>query len=543
MPDSIGGSIGSPTQLSYRELETTAAAEMAKSMMKIVSDTVDLNFFLLDEGVRKYQAPANRPNLTSPLSSVRMATLSPTSTEQNWQAVYEQLKTGLPDGLQQLLGLTLEMPPDQRGAHVMVLDSMLQTTAKALVLLSIAAGTVDAESLPAMRAESNLAAPYLALASSVIVDRTLLREALNVLALVGPNDPHFSALSGYLGQYSNIALDMEEAVQVLQNPANFKDGMDKIADLATSVATLRNEFNALYGGAELGLLGSILASSANVTAALTLENRGAAAILLSLSMANVGLDDNKSQASAIGLGLASALSGISAALGQLFVPKEDVGSQQVLEQLGSTALAGAVLLGSLTYSQGLPIAGSDSNPEVRAEKSFAYSLALSLLGKMGVITNVARAIADATNLPPESQEKMASLLSTAALSLLIASAAKERDASSVEPLIADQREELKKGVEEAITVVTDKLTAGNIQGEDWATGSVFLQQTLIALNNGDGAAFLDAMNSMLGLAGTSNEKVLADMGSLADYAKSSMALLQDSADDAASNWTGIYSPA
>lgn len=525
------------------QLETTAAAEVAKSVMRIVSDTVDLNFFLLDEGVRKYQSPASRPNLTSPLSSVRVATTFANPSDQRWQAVYEQLKNTLPEGLQKLLAMTLELPVDQRGAHVMVLDALLQATAQSLVLLSAAADVIDADSLPAARAEANLFAPYVALVTGVFVDRMLLSEAFNFLSLVGPNDPNFTALAGYMGQFNAIASDVEAAAKILQDPTTFKDGVDKLGAAASTIAALSHDFDSLYGGSQLLLLGPILHASADVTAALCLEKGGAGALLISLAMANVALADDKSQASGLGLALAATLGGVSTVLGQLFVPKGDMGSQLVLNQLVTSALAGAILFGTLTYAQGLPIAAQDTQPEVRAEKVFAYGLALSLLSKMDVISSLAGGIAAATNLPAESQEKVGSLLSTAAMLLLIAAAAKGRDLASLEPLIADQRLDLKKGIEEAAALVSKGLTDGTLEGGNWEMSNVYLQQAAIALADGDGAAFIASMGSVLGLGGISNEGLLADISSLSDFAMSTLALLQASADEIASNCTGIYSPA
>lgn len=543
MSSNIGDSVGRSPQLSTRELETTAANEVAKSLMKIATDTVDLNFFLIDEGVRKYQSSAARPNLTSPLGSVRVATNPSTQSETNWQGTYEVLKKNLPENVQNLLNIALSLPVEQRGANLAVLDNVLQTFAKGLTLLSIATKATDSESLVALRAEANLVAPYVALGSTLRADKVLLAETLSLLSMLGPNYQNFNALSGYMSDFNNVALDIATVATIMQDPTSGTAGMEKLSEVAKDIGALSNKFDTQYGGGDLLLLGSMLHASQVITASLSLDNGQAASAIIALFIASTAIAETKSEAAPIGSSLSTTLNGITNAINEAFVSKGDVASRIALDQLVSNALAGAVILGGMTYRDGTGVSGNENDNDVRAQKNFAFSLMMSMMNGMNIISSFAAGLAEASNLPPDTKEKIGSMLATGALMLMIAAASKKEDPHSLEPLVRDLNDPLKKGVTEIANFVADGLMDGSIRGANWEHSNVYLQQATIALGHGDSAAFLDSMNSILALNHTSLSEIVSDISKFIDFGVSTSAMLKVSADEVASNCTGIYSPA
>lgn len=538
----IGDSVGAPPQLSPEQLAKTAATMLAKTTMHLVADTIDLNFFLLDEGVRKYQSPANTPLLSAPKLTVRMATTSEDQVDQRWQQVYENLVQNLPKEVAQLLTISLQLPPAQRGANLVVLDNLLQSTAQTLTWLGGASQVLDPESLAGVRAEENTLSPYVALGGSLQTSNVLLKSTLDMLSMLGPNYTHFNTISSYMSEFSQIATSMATAANILRQPENLEAGQRQFATLATDMANLASRFDSLASGSDLQLLSSLLHASAVINAAIGLESMGSAPLLMSLFMANLAFSDPKSDTSAVGGHLLASMQALSASMLEAFVHQDDTASKLMLENVINTALTAAVLYGAHYYQQE-PIQGSDSQPEVRAERSFAYSLNLLLLDKMGLISGTAEQLVATSRLDARSEEHATIWLSTAMTLFLILSAAKPHDPASVEPLIHDHKETLVKGFDQMAAFVSEGLQNGSIRGNNWEHSQVYIQQALIALSHDDSASVLDALDSILQLNGSNLNLLVDDIGKLIDYAEATQRSLQAGAEEAAKNSTSFYSPA
>lgn len=538
----VGGSLGSPTTLSYRELETTASVGVSKMAMKIVADTVDITFFLLDENLRKYETSSSRQSL-GPMTSTRVAGRSESPPDQSWRAVYEQLTKQLPVDVSTLLSLSLQMPLRDRGAHLIVLDNVLRNTAKTLILLGMAATPLNLESSAALLAATNIASPYVAIGSFLRSNRELLGGALALLESLGPNSRNYDTIVSYMTEYNSLSTALESAVVRLQDPKTSKEALVDIVATGAKIANLSDRYDRLYGADEMLLLGATLHAAKLATAALALENPGCAPLLISLSIATLALNDKESAISAIGGSLVGVNSHLASALSTAFLPQEALGSTLLLSQLLNATLMGAVIFGSLSSAQGFGLpALNPLQPEIAAEKNFAYGLVLSLLTESQALKTMGEKIADAVAVPEGMHHKMGDLFATTTLVFLIAAAADRNDPESIIPLIASQHDQLSKGVDSAALLLNDLLQEGKASGSEAEHLSVFLQQASIALHQDDSHAFLEAGNNILALTGSSSHEFLADLGKLSDFAISLQSLLTVSADEKIAN-TGLYSHA
>lgn len=511
---------GLPTQsnqAAYRPADS-AAIENAKANLKMATDTIDLNVFDLKE-TYKYNTTAGKPTL-APTGAVRIGGGLSDAADQKWLAAYEKLVESVRSDMKSVLSLAMELPLSQRGARIVVLDNLLQATAKAMVALSAATAPFDDDEMAALHADINLAGPYIALASAIRQDREILKEARTFLEEAGPNISSFNDLVFYLGEYNAISKEIHKAAIDLQDGSKNDDIIAQMRAATGDIAALSNNYDRLYGGNELQMLGASLHATKLTSAALAFENSGSGALLMSLALANIGLTDDKSELSITGHSFGSVLNGITQGLQKAFVSGEDSASKMLLGEILTASLIGSVLFGALTHDEGLGLAKGSGSKELVAEKNFAYGLALSMLTGSGSLDGLADVGTSMLNGDSTNNEKMGSFIATASLLFQISAAANKNDPSSLEPLIGDQQKTLSRGIDNIADFVKTGLLSGNLSGEVAENFNVFLQQGSIALQEGDHAGFLDALNSSLGLIGTSNDELLGDIGKLQDFSQS-----------------------
>jgi len=505
------------SQAAYRPPDS-AAVENAKANLKMASDTIDLNVFDLKE-TYKYNTTAGKPTL-APTGTVRLGEGLSEPTDQKWLEAYDNLVASLPSDMKSLLSLALELPLSQRGAHIVVLDNLLQATAKALVALSIATAPFDDNEIAALHADMNLAGPYIALASSIRQDKEVLQQARNFLEEAGPNIRNFDDLVSYLGQYNAISQEIQKTAIELSDSNKNEEIIAQMRALSGEVAALSDNYDRLYGGNELQILGASLHATSLTAAALAFDNPGSGALLMSLALANIGLTDTKSELSITGHSFESVLEGLNSGFQSAFIGEGDSASKMLLSEILTSSLIGTVLFGALTHDEGLGLAKGSGSKELIAEKNFAYGLALTMLTGSGSLNELAHVGTSTLNGSNEDKEKMGDFISTTSLLFHIGAAANKNDTSSLEALIADQQGTLSAGIDSIADFVKTGLLSGNLSGDTAENFNVFLQQGSIALQEGDHAGFLDALNSSLGLVGRSNEQLFSDIGKLQDFSQS-----------------------
>lgn len=513
----IGGdNVGAPIQPSIRQLETTASVEVAKSLMKIAVDTIDIPFFLLTQDVRKYQASANRPVL-APLMAVRTAAPGGTLPPETWQAQYDELVKLMPQDFQKFFQAMMLLPSAERSPDFNILDGILQQTAKALMFLQQASRPIEPESLAALHANTNIAMPYIAMGSLIPLSMVLLTEGRDFLELVGPEYPNFDLFTSSLSEFNNIAAGLQSAITMLENPDTAKEGQEVLAEAGEKIQQLSQSLSR-YSGGDFSILINTLRAAQTISESLTLQQPGASSLLIGLSMATTGLGDPNSELALFGPALSAVNDNLSAALGASLLEGASLGGKALFEQLITVALLTTITFGALA-----PSAARDKSdevtPEQRSADNFAYGLVLTLLGHSDTLSAFAATTSSAAEVSADQSTTLAEQLKLAAMLLLILANMHSNDPIDTTPLLQSQHQELKQGIAAAANFVSQALLSDTLSGDTAENINVYLQQANIALNREDYAGFVAALENCLELAGASSDQFVKDMKESKDEIK------------------------
>ncbi len=502
---------GSSKQLDYRSLvETTAARDSAMKTMKMVADTMEVCLLIVDDPqLLKYSASANRPVL-APLIKNRVATSYDRPADDSWQPFHEGLVNGLPQNFRDLFQAVMQLPKGQQNRNVVLLNGTLTNEAKLLSFLSKSALPVEPGSLADIRASENSALPYIALKGFIADSETLFNQTQLFLSAVGPNNPHFDTISGYVGAFSPLMDDLKYAFEQLGEPATEKYGRYLMSDVGNKLDSLANSFDRLYGGNELLLLGTSLHAAALQAKALSLEQPGAAPLLISLSLANQGIRSSESDLGILGNGLSAITDAFTSGAGLISKGTlSSSGSTALLSELATTAFTATLILGSLNYNstatanqkQNEEIKDEVRAEEVKSENNFAYNLQLDILNHSRALAALSSTLVNAAEIKGAAKEGTQSLLNTTLLLLLLSPSISGTSLTSTEPLVKSQSSSIGSGIKEASSL---------LKSEDVPDFKVYLMQASIALEQGNSEAFLGALNSSIELSGTNTENLIAD---------------------------------
>lgn len=531
------GAAGAPQQPSVLELETSAASEVAKFSMKIVSDTSEVCFFLLDPNVRKYQSSANRPVL-APLIEVRVANNSNLSVGEGWRASYSTLLNLMPEEFRELFQQMMLLPKNEQPKDFQLLNTTLQTTARLMEWLSAASTPILAESFEAARTGENVARPYIALSSLIKDSSTFFEGVQNYLATVGPNDPSFDTLSGYTNALIPLFDDLKAAAEKLQNPDTEKEARALLSSTAGKLATLEGEFNRLYGGDQLLALGETITAAKTTAQALSMEQPGSAALVITLSLVNSGNKPGESSLNVLGKNLSTVSDALTSGIQQATGNKLSSGSAALLNNLATVAFTTLLLLGNMHYD-GLSVGLKGTEAKVTSDTNFSYGLLLNILVDSKALSSISNSILQASEIKGSASSATASLLATGMLLSLIFASVSGHDLSSSEPLMKGQKAALKDAVDAANQIVSEGLHAGTLSGQNAENLQVYLQQAAIALEQGDTESFTTAINSGLELTGSSSDGFVEDLKDSKSTAQNFQSSVADSA-SALNNSTGFH---
>lgn len=530
------GAAGAPQQPSVLELETSAASEVAKFSMKIVSDTSEVCFFLLDPNVRKYQSSANRPVL-APLIEVRVAN-SNLSVGEGWRASFSTLLNLLPQEFRELFQAMMLLPKNEQPKDFQLLNTTLQTTARLMEWLSAASTPIMAESFEAARTGENVARPYIALSSLIKDSSTFFEGVQSYLASVGPNDPAFDTLSGYTNALIPLFDDLKAAAEKLQDPSTEKEARTLLSKTAAQLSTLEGEFKRLYGGDQLLALGETITAAKTTAQALSMEQPGSAALLLTLSLVNSGNKPNESSLNVLGKNLSTVSDALTSGIQQATGNKLSSGSAALLNNLSTVAFTTLLLLGNMHY-EALSVGLKGTEAKVTSDTNFSYGLLLNILVDSKALTSISHSILQASEIKGSASSATASLLATGMLLSLIFATVSGHDLSSSEPLIKGQNAALKDAVDAANQIVSEGLHAGTLSGQNAENLQVYLQQAAIALEQEDTEGFTTAINSGLELTGSSSDGFVEDLKDSKSIAQNFQSGVADSA-SALNSSTGFH---
>lgn len=547
---------GSSKYMDYRELvETTATKDNAMKTMKMVADTLEICMLVFDDPqLLKYSASANRPVL-APLISTRVATSYEQPLDESWQSFHGDLVNLMPPEFRDLFQAMMLLPKNQQNRDFVILNDTLQTEAKLLALLSKAALPVIPDSLADIRATQNTLLPYIALKGFLADTETIFSQINLFLASVGPNDSNFDSLSGYIGAFSPLVDDLKFAFEQLNESSTEKYGRFLMSEAGNKLDTLANNFDRLYGGNELLLLGDTLHVAATQAKALSLAQAGSAPLLLALSIANMGIKRDGSDLGFFGPGLSAVTDAFTSGVA-LINGNISSGSAALLNELATTAFTAMLILGSLNYNS--PAAAkerqkdieaekeavaerrSDASPEMRSERNFAYTLLLDLLTHSKMLSTLSAVLVNASDVKEAAKENTQTLLTPMLLVFLLSASISGINLSSAEPLIKSQSGAMQESLKATLSLLSNGLASGTLTGESAANFNVYLLQASIALDQGNSEAFLSALNASLELIGTNTDHLIADRKELNQVSQTLQNGVSTSASDQAGYSTGVH---
>lgn len=532
------GGAGAPQQPSVLELETNAATEVAKLTMKIVSDTSEVCFFLLDPNVRKYQSSANRPVL-APLIEVRVALNSDLGVSESWRTSHSTLLNLMPKEFREFFEQVMNLPKNEQPKDFQLLNTNLQTAAKLMEWLSAASTPISAESFEATRTNENIARPYIALHSLVKDSDTLFGGIQSYLASVGPNDPNHDTIAGYLGALTPLFNNLKAAAEMLQDPSTEKEGRALLSSTAGQLGTLEGQFERLYGGDQLRMLGPMINAAKTTAQALSMEQPGSAALVITLSLVTSGIKPSESSLGVLGNNLSAINEALTSGIQHATGDKISSGSAAILSNLSTVAFTTLLLLGNLHYDA-TAASQKGTNTKSVSDTNFSYGLLLNILVDSKTLSSISNSILQAAEVKGSASSATSTLLATGMLLSLVFAAVSGQSLSSTEPLLQGQNAFFKEAIGAANQLVSDGLHSGTLSGENSEHLQVYLQQAAIALEQEDSEGLLTALNSSLELTDTTTDGFVDDLKDSKTIAQNFQNGVSDSASALANNCTGIH---
>lgn len=200
-----GDEIGNASRMSSQvERQTMPNVTIAKAMLAIVVDSLEVSFTRYGGNIWKYDSSPSRPVL-APLISTRTS-VSSKEDDTNWQGFFDKLVEDLPTDVAARLIIENEKPKNERNEAYTALNNLLVGTAKALLWIESASKIENKEATdaPPPPLLSDIAAENLG-----VIGKEFLKEAFNFLDSVGSNYTHHDKLSNNLKQMESGLNRME----------------------------------------------------------------------------------------------------------------------------------------------------------------------------------------------------------------------------------------------------------------------------------------------------------------------------------------------
>lgn len=191
-----GDEVGNASRMSSQvERQTMPNVTIAKAMLAIVVDSLEVSFTRYGGNLWKYDSSASRPVL-APLISTRTS-VSSKEDDTNWQGFFDKLVEDLPSDVAARLIIENEKPKNERNEAYMALNNLLVGTAKALLWIESASklASKEATDSPPPPLLSDIAGENLR-----VIGKEFLKEAFNFLDSIGSNYAHHDKLLNNLKQ-------------------------------------------------------------------------------------------------------------------------------------------------------------------------------------------------------------------------------------------------------------------------------------------------------------------------------------------------------
>ncbi len=542
------GNVGGPQQPTIEELNATAFVTVAKELLGI-GDSLQRPISDVDrEGFLKYRSPANRPNLANPLELLRLATSGALLSDEALLTAYDALFSKLPADVQEELTAQNQLPFAERDINFVVLDNVLTFTAQALVSLNNAAQPIDPASIEAGRAQMNLTLPLLMMASTVSQSEAILNLATNVVNGLGPNSPNFDTFLNFLNQANESLSSMKDAANAFVNAGqNDSSGLKPgLNELSNAIAAMATSFSGLQNLQDLQILSSVFDAMALTTAAMTLDP-AAQPLLLSLSLASVGLSSDSSALSLTGSASKALSNAIAQGLLSSAVLRDtslNAGANLLFPALVTTSLFSSMVMASLIFDNGIgPLPPSDAADNTNA-RLFTLDLVLSLAINSTLANTTFAAISQSIGDSPATQQIVAGTLTLAALFLMIM-AVKETGKVDVNALLDSFTAPLIHELEKTSQLVNEEIHKRNISAdiekglEKHHELAVNIQQAILALQNQNFDELIAVFTKALEGVGISAEDLQKDLKGVQEFAKLISTTFNQGMEEQTNNITGI----
>lgn len=487
----IGGP-GAPPQLSQRELEATASTDVAKSAMKILSDSLDTSYFVMDKEVCKYLCSSAYPTI-APLMLTRTLNSYSEPNDDAWKPVYQELIGRLPPRFRQQFEDAMKLSPDVRNSNYTVLDGVLKSTASLMASLRSMSAPIEPDSMEAARAVNNVTLPYVALNCLAACSQALIQNGESYLKQVGPNNAAFDKIANALSEYKPLSNDLALATHLLSDASTEAEGKKLLSDLHEQLTAFSTRFDSQSGG-DFQLLSQTLHAAILITAALSTSTLGSAALTFGLNNANVALDKTSSPLGINGANFSSFTQAIVDWMTNLIPSTASPGGKELVGKLVENTLLISVLMGTLANDKEKNAQQEKSDVEVKdiTERNLAYDLKVTFLTESNLISSVVKSVVNESQVNVDTQHQMSILFEAALLMAIALPSLRGGNLETVTPALNSIAPRLRE-------------ILPNLKEETRAQMSpemqVVLQQVDIALKNDDSDALAQAFENGLELTG------------------------------------------
>lgn len=510
----VGGGIGGPQQPSVREQEQTAATEALKLMagLSLLKDTLEIPFSQMGGNIWKYQSNASRPALP-PLTSTRGPASFEDLKDTSWKKNLENLVNLIPSELKSDYLAEMNLPLDQRNIDFVAFDNVLTTTAMTLSWLQEATGPSLAEGVASIDALLNMAMPHLALEGMIRTANLVLSKATNFLDNSGANYLQQDILRNFVRHAEKGIAEIENLQSEMKSSKSVIEGF---ATLAAKLTAISQEFDRLYTGSDLKILGITLASMASLSAALAFADPGTPSLFLALTVCSIGLNVGTSEAAIIGPAIEASSSAISGALSGLLIPNASLATQQFMDRVVTTVFLGAIAFSTLVNEVGVGYLPGDE-VDVKNAKAFTFDIVVTLLASSQALDGLLSSLTDRPDLSPKQHEYLTESLKLVALTTIIIAAAPNRNPNNAASLF----DSLQGTISKSLAIISDMVNEGilnhTMEGETTVALGISLQQTQIALNDSNMSEFVDALKGTLALIGLNSDQFMNDVSLAGSY--------------------------
>jgi hypothetical protein len=268
--------------------------------------------------------------------------------------------------------------------------------------------------------------------------------------------------------------------------------------LAHALNALKDDYSRKAHGDALTIIGPLIDALATAAAA-NILNSGSSSLLLSLRIALIGIEKDKSQAGVIGKTLSRITKGIVDLVIRNDLEKENVGRHQLFEGICQVLLLATISIGwklsEINLCQG-PQTG-DNKAEDQRQQLFGFELILLLILKTEILELIVKNAAAASGAKPQQQASIAKMMKSLMLFLALLTAAKGSK-NALKTLALDLKEDLVEGLLDIQNFINQAVEAEK-SGDKAAHLSLFIQQAIVSLQEEDFDTLLMAYEGALEL--------------------------------------------